>query len=72
MLNKLNFKKKLSFIKSIDKLRGIIANLYRQPILMEKTDILPVLAEVDLKLTVDNVFGWLKMAQERKFNNLQF
>jgi hypothetical protein len=62
MLNKLNFKKKLSFIKSIDKLRGIIANLYRQPILMEKTDILPVLAEVDLKLTVDDVFGWLKMA----------
>jgi hypothetical protein len=62
MLNKLNFKKKLSFIKSIDKLRGIIANLYRQPILMEKTDILPALAEVDLKLTVDNVFGWLKMA----------
>jgi len=62
MLNKLNFKKKLSFIKSIEKLRGIIANLYRQPILMEKTDILPVLAEVDLKLTVDNVFGWLKMA----------
>ncbi|MFN4877907.1 hypothetical protein [Anabaena sp. AL93] len=52
MLNKLNFKKKLSFIKSIDKLRGIIANLYRQPILMEKTDILPALAEVDLKLTV--------------------
>jgi hypothetical protein len=52
----------LSFIKSIDKLRGIIANLYRQPILMEKTDILPVLAEVDLKLTVDDVFGWLKMA----------
>ena len=62
MLNKLNFKKKLSFLKSIDRLRGIIANLYRQPILMEKTDILPVLAEVDLKLTVDNVFGWLKMA----------
>jgi hypothetical protein len=62
MLNKLNFKKKLSFLKSIDKLRGIIANLYRQPILMEKTDILPVLAEVDLKLTVDDVFGWLKMA----------
>jgi hypothetical protein len=29
---------------------------------MEKTDILPVLAEVDLKLTVDDVFGWLKMA----------
>jgi len=62
MLNKLNFKKKLSFLKSIDKLRGIIANTDRQPILMEKTDILPVLAEVDLKLTVDNVFGWLKMA----------
>ena len=62
MLNKLNFKKKLSFLKSIDKLSGIIANLYRQPILMEKTDILTVLAGVDLKLTVDDVFGWLKMA----------
>ena len=62
MLSKLNFKKKLSFLKSIDRLRGIIANTDRQPILMEKTDILPVLAEVDLKLTVDNVFGWLKMA----------
>ena len=52
MLSKLNFKKKLSFLKSIDKLSGIIANLYRQPILMEKTDILPVLVGVDLKLTV--------------------
>ena len=62
MLNKLNFKKKLSFLKSIDKLRGIIANLYRQPILMEKTDILPVLAGVDLKLTVDDVFCWMTMA----------
>jgi hypothetical protein len=29
---------------------------------MEKPDILPALAGVDLKLTVDNVFGWLKMA----------
>jgi hypothetical protein len=62
MLSKLNFKKKLSFLKSIDRLRGIIANTDRQPILMEKTDILPVLAGVDLKLTVDDVFGWLKMA----------
>ena len=62
MLSKLNLKKKLSFLKSIDKLRGIIANTDRQPILMEKTDILPVLAGVELKLTVDHVFGWLKMA----------
>ena len=62
MLSKLNFKKKLSFLKSIDKLRGIIANTDRQPMLMEKTDILPVLVGVDLKLTVDDVFGWLRMA----------
>jgi hypothetical protein len=62
MLSKLNFKKELSFLKSIDKLRRIIANLYRQPILMEKTDILPVLVGVNLKLIVDDVFGWLKMA----------
>ena len=62
MLSKLNFKKELSFLKSIDKLRRIIANLYRQPMLMEKTDILPVLVGVNLKLIVDDVFGWLKMA----------
>lgn len=62
MLSKLNFKKKLSFLKSINKLRGIVANLYRQPILMEKTDILPVLVGVELKLTVDDVFGWLRIA----------
>ena len=65
MLNKLNFKKKLSFLKSIDKLRGIIANLYRQPILMEKTDILPVLVGVDLILTVDDVFGSIKLISRR-------
>jgi len=29
---------------------------------MEKTDILPVLAGVELKLTVDDVFDWLRMA----------
>jgi hypothetical protein len=29
---------------------------------MEKTDILPALAGVELKLTVDDVFGWLRMA----------
>jgi hypothetical protein len=29
---------------------------------MEKTDILPVLAGIELKLTVDDVFGWLTMA----------
>ena len=62
MLSKLNFKKKLPFLKSIDILMGIIANSYRQPILMEKTDILHALAGVDLKLTVDDVFGWLRMA----------
>jgi hypothetical protein len=70
MLNKLNFKKKLSFIKSIDKLRGIIANLYRQPILMEKTDILPALAEVDLKLTVDDVFGSINLISRRYLTTL--
>jgi hypothetical protein len=70
MLNKLNFKKKLSFIKSIDKLRGIIANLYRQPILMEKTDILPVLVGIELILTVDDVFGSIKLISRRYLTTL--
>jgi hypothetical protein len=70
MLSKLNFKKKLSFLKSIDKLRGIIANLYCQPILMEKTDILPVLVGVDLKLTVDDVFGSINLISRRYLTTL--
>jgi hypothetical protein len=70
MLNKLNFKKKLSFIKSIDKLRGIIANTDRQPILMEKTDILPVLVGIELILTVDDVFGSIKLISRRYLTTL--
>ncbi|MFN5240337.1 MAG: hypothetical protein ACK5CG_07385 [Aphanizomenon sp.] len=52
----------MSFLKSIDKLSGIIANLYRQPILMEKNGVLPVLVGIELILTDDDVFGWLRMA----------
>ena len=70
MLNKLNFKKKLSFLKSIDKLSGIIANLYRQPILMEKTDILPVLVGIELILTVDDVFGSINLISRRYLTTL--
>jgi hypothetical protein len=63
MLSKLNFKKKLSFLKSIDKLRGIIA-IFRitKPISMKKNGVLPVLVGIELILTVDDVFGWLRMA----------
>ncbi|HCQ23445.1 MAG TPA: hypothetical protein DIU28_19045 [Anabaena sp. UBA12330] len=60
----------MSFLKSIDKLSGIIANLYRQPILMEKTDILPVLAGVELKLTVDDVFGSINLISRRYLTTL--
>ena len=33
----------------------------RQPILMEKDDTLPVLERIELNLTVDRLFGWIKM-----------
>ncbi|MGB8701861.1 MAG: Uma2 family endonuclease [Thermosynechococcaceae cyanobacterium] len=33
----------------------------RQPVLCQGSDRLPVLAEIDLDLTVEQVFGWLKM-----------
>ena len=51
-------------------MRGIIANTDRQPILMEKTDILPVLAGVDLKLTVDDVFGSINLISRRYLTTL--
>jgi hypothetical protein len=70
MLSKLNFKKKLSFLKSIDRLRGIIANTDRQPILMEKTDILPVLVGIELILTVDDVFGSINLISRRYLTTL--
>jgi hypothetical protein len=44
---------------------GIIANTDRQPILMEKTDILPVLVGIELILTVDDVFGSIKLISRR-------
>lgn len=33
----------------------------QQPELMQPQDLLPVLEEIELELTVDQVFGWLKM-----------
>ena len=35
----------------------------QQPRLFEGSDCLPVLAEIDLELTVERVFGWLKMGK---------
>ena len=35
----------------------------RQPVLLQENDSLPVLPEIKLALTVNQVFGWLKMAQ---------
>ena len=36
----------------------------QQPELMQGSDRLPVLAEINLELTVDRVFGWLLMGKE--------
>ena len=33
----------------------------KQPQLLQNTDILPVLAAIDLELTADEIFSWLKM-----------
>ncbi|MBW4640723.1 MAG: Uma2 family endonuclease [Gloeocapsa sp. UFS-A4-WI-NPMV-4B04] len=33
----------------------------QQPELLQRNDCLPLLAEIELELTVDQVFGWLKM-----------
>lgn len=33
----------------------------QQPVLLQKEDSLPVLPEIELALTVNQVFGWLKM-----------
>ena len=53
---------KLGWFVDPDDLSILVFLCDRQPILMEKTDVLPVLAGVELKLTVDDVFGWLRMA----------
>ena len=53
---------KLGWFLDPDDLSILVFLCDHQPILMEKTDILPVLAGVELKLTVDDVFGWLRMA----------
>lgn len=34
----------------------------QQPLLLMGDDLLPVLPEIELTLTVNQVFGWLKMA----------
>lgn len=33
----------------------------QQPVLLQGEDLLPVLSEIEIKLTVNQVFGWLKM-----------
>jgi len=33
----------------------------RAPSLRQKNDVLPALAEIELELTVNQIFGWLKM-----------
>jgi Uma2 family endonuclease len=53
---------KLGWFLDPDDLSILVFLCDRQPILMEKADILPVLAGIELKLTVDDVFGWLTMA----------
>ena len=39
----------------------LVFNNGQQPQLLQNTDILPVLAAIDLELTADEIFSWLKM-----------
>ncbi|MDZ8109725.1 MAG: hypothetical protein RM338_29440 [Nostoc sp. DedQUE12a] len=43
------------------------AVLHQQPVFCHKNDKLTVIDGVDLELTVEQVFSWLKMKEESEF-----
>ena len=52
---------KLGWFLDPDDLSILVFQRNRQPIFRENNDPLPVLAEIELNLTVEQVFSWLKM-----------
>lgn len=54
---------KLGWFIDPDDLSILVFLPEQQPILMKERDILPVLAEIALNLTVNQVFSWLKMGK---------
>ena len=58
----LNRGSRLGWFVDPDDLSILVFLSNQQPILLQGSEFLPVLPEIELALTVDQVFGWLKMA----------
>ncbi|MBE9052216.1 Uma2 family endonuclease [Nostocales cyanobacterium LEGE 11386] len=61
ILHCLKYGSRLGWFLDPDDLSILVFLPEQQPILFQGEDSLPVLPEIDLKLTVNQVFGWLKM-----------
>jgi Uma2 family endonuclease len=57
----LNFGSRLGWFLDPDDLSILVFQPQQQPRLCVGSDVLPVLDGIDLSLTVDHVYGWLKM-----------
>ena len=57
----LNHGSRLGWFVDPDDLSILVFLSDRQPVLFQGGDSLPILPEIELALTVDQVFGWLKM-----------
>lgn len=63
ILHCLEFGSRLGWFIDPDDLSILVFLPGRQPVLLQQDDSLPVLPEIELALTVNQVFGWLKMAR---------
>jgi len=61
VLHCLNHGSRLGWFVDPDDLSILVFLPDQQPTLLQNNDSLPVLPEIELALTVDQVFGWLKM-----------
>jgi Uma2 family endonuclease len=61
ILHCLQYGSRLGWFLDPDDLSILVFLPQQQPVLLQGKDSLPVLPEIELALTVDRVFGWLKM-----------
>ncbi|MEH2379641.1 MAG: Uma2 family endonuclease [Nostoc sp.] len=61
ILHCLKYGSRLGWFLDPDDLSILVFLPERQPVLLQGEDFLPVLPEIELALTVNQVFGWLKM-----------
>ncbi|MBH8575834.1 Uma2 family endonuclease [Nostocaceae cyanobacterium CENA369] len=62
ILHCLKYGSRLGWFLDPDDLSILVFLPEQQPVLLQGEDSLPVLEEIEIKLTVNQVFGWLKMA----------